>query len=127
MVLERSFPSWIFRNLSPFSGVLCGWCLYWGPLDEYVCFCHLIQASRGLPQPSAGTSSPTQEATVWTPWTLRTTLKAGALTWTWSSSTSTRSTGSSASSSSACSATSSFLRFDALQEQTAQSHRRSKY
>lgn len=74
--------------------------------------CHLNQAFSGSPVPSLDASSPTEEATVWTPWTSRMTLEAGALTWTWSSSTSTQSTGSLASSYSASSATSSSLLFD---------------
>lgn len=80
-------------------------------------FCHLNQVSRGRPVPLPDASSPMEEATVWTPWTLRTTLEAGALTWTWSSSTSTQSTGLSASSYSASFATSSSLLFDSLGEQ----------
>lgn len=47
-------------------------------------------------------------------WTLRMTLEAGALTWTWSSSTSTQLTGLLASLYSASFATSSSLLFDSL-------------
>lgn len=79
---------------------------------------HPMQASRGRPQPSAGGSTLTEVAIVWTQWTSRTTLRAGALTWTWSSFTSTQSTGSLASSLSACFATSSSLLFDTPQAQT---------
>lgn len=70
------------------------------------------QASRGNPVPLLDGSSPMEEATVWMPWTLRTTLEAGALTWTWSLSTSTQSTGLLASSYSASFATSSSLHSD---------------
>lgn len=52
-VLERSIPSWIFRNLSPFRSVLCGWCLYWGPLDEDVCF---FPSKPGFQRPSTAIS-----------------------------------------------------------------------
>ena len=75
--------------------------------------CRPTQVSSDSPVPTPDASSPVEEAIVWTLWTLRTTLEAGALTWTWSSSTSTQSTGSSASSYSASSATSSSLLSDA--------------
>lgn len=73
---------------------------------------HSNQASRGSPVPLLDANSPMEEATVWTLWTLRMTLEAGALTWTWSLSTSTQSIGLLASSYSASFATSSSLHFD---------------
>lgn len=48
--------------------------------SSLICYPH--QASRGNPVPLLDASSPMEERTVWTLWTLRTTLAAGALTWT---------------------------------------------
>lgn len=75
---------------------------------------HLNQASRGSRLLLLGASSPTEKATLWTPWISRMTLVAGDLTWTWSSSTSTQWTGLLGSSYSAFFAISSSPLFDAL-------------